>query len=121
MSEDKLPTGVKVGPTCEVKIYIGGDYEKACQIANKYCTMYGFCVTVTPTEYVYKYGRESGVIVGLMNYPRFPNTEEELLEHAFRLACGIGFESLVDGLCQGSFSVVTPLTTYWWSKRPQDH
>lgn len=125
-SEQKLPYGMKVAPTIEVKIYIGGDYEEACRIANKYCTQKGLCVTVTPTEYVYKHGRESGVIIGLMNYPRFPSTEQELFDHAMRLASGItgfgtGAENLIQGLCQGSFSIVTRDETYWYSIRSQDH
>jgi len=113
----KLPAGVKVSSTFEVKIYIAGSYSKAVEICAQYCNSVGLCVTVTPTEYVYTYGRESGVIIGLMNYPRFPTTLEELE----KIACKLAEWHLIPGLAQGSFSVVTPSRTIWWSKRPQDH
>ena len=107
---------VKQEKTFEIKIYIGGSYEKALDICQEFCSREGLCVTVTPTEYVYKYGRASGVIIGLMNYPRFPTTLEELE----RIACLLAEFYLVSALNQGSFSVVTPERTIWWSKREND-
>jgi hypothetical protein len=56
------------------------------QICQEYCDTDGFCVTVTPTRYIYKDGWEQGVIVGLINYPRFPSTKEELKKRCFELA-----------------------------------
>jgi hypothetical protein len=56
------------------------------QICQEYCDTDGFCVTVTPTRYIYKNGWEQGVIVGIINYPRFPSTKEELKRRCFELA-----------------------------------
>jgi hypothetical protein len=60
-----------------------GEVERICQ---RFVDQVGLCVTVTPTTFVYKNGREQGAIVGLINYPRFPSTMEELRHKAFALA-----------------------------------
>jgi hypothetical protein len=67
----------------------------------------GDCVTITPTEFRYVDGDEPGIIVGLINYPRFPRTAEEITRRALRLA-----EMLRDGLGQLRVSVTTPDKTY---------
>lgn len=56
------------------------------QICQDYCDSHGFCVTVTPTKYIYKDGWEQGAIVGVINYPRFPSTKDELKKNCFELA-----------------------------------
>ena len=55
-----------------VSIFIAGDAKLATMICRDFCDKEGLCVTVTPTTYVYTNGQEEGVIVGLINYPRFP-------------------------------------------------
>jgi hypothetical protein len=52
-------------------IYIAGSYEAAKEICAEFCED-GFCVSVAPVCFVYKYGREDGVRVTLINYARFP-------------------------------------------------
>ena len=59
------------------------DAENICQ---KYCDETGFCVSVTPTKYVYTNGCEQGAIVGILNYPRFSQSPDELHERAIILA-----------------------------------
>lgn len=44
------------------------------------------CVTVTATEYAYPGGGENGVIIGLINYPRFPRGWTEFYDLAMRVA-----------------------------------
>lgn len=66
---------VELPKTCTsypVSIFMAGDYNAAREICRAYCDEVGYCVTVTPTSYVYTGGEESGFIVGLINYPRFP-------------------------------------------------
>jgi hypothetical protein len=65
------------------KIYPVADAEYVAQV---YCDDVGLCVSVTPTTYVYTNGREPGVIIGLINYPRFPSARDEIRDHAIRLA-----------------------------------
>ena len=67
--------------SCEsywVKIYIAGDIVQIEQICRQYCFHLGFCVTVTPTKFIYTGGEETGAEIGIMNYARFPTTPDEL-------------------------------------------
>lgn len=59
------------------------EVEDTCQ---EYVNKIGLCVTVTPTEYIYTDGNEPGVIVGLINYPRFPEYPEQIRKKAVQLA-----------------------------------
>jgi hypothetical protein len=98
-----------------VSIFIAGSYQHALTCAKAYCDIVGYCVTVTPTKYVYKNGQEDGVIIGLINYPRFPSTKEKIMDHAERLA-----RILCDTLSQQSFSIQNPEKTIWYSFRTED-
>lgn len=86
---------MKTLPTITATIYAGlknrdtgqvRTVEDATAICQRYVDMIGLCVTVTPTEYVYTDGREPGVIVGLINYPRFPSDRETIRAHAENIA-----------------------------------
>jgi hypothetical protein len=101
--------------TWSLRIWIAGDPIKAHAICREYCDSVGFCVSVTPTSYVYTGGDEIGVIVGLINYPRFPSTADEMFNHAKSL--GI---QLMHQLGQDSFTIETPVETWWFSHRPED-
>ena len=102
--------------SCQISLYIAGDYETAKDIAQSFCDEVGFCVTVTPTCYVYKGGREEGVIIGIINYPRFPKYSHEL----FDIAESLGVR-LLAGLNQQSYTIEGPNQTYWYSERPEDN
>ena len=56
--------------------------EEVLDSIQDYCSDVGFGVTVTPTVFVYKGGREPGVIVGLSNYPRNPIAAAQIEAHA---------------------------------------
>ena len=96
----------ETAPTIRFDIFIAGDLAVATQICREYCMAVGLCVTVEPVQYIYTGGEESGVRIGLINYPRFPSTHDEMREKVRRLA-----ESLVVGLCQHSYSIVGPNET----------
>ena len=98
-----------------VNIFIAGDYDKAVISVREYCEAIGYCVTVTKTIYVYTGGEEEGVIIGLINYPRFPTGPNEILDHALAL----GKKLLVD-LDQETFSIQNHRNTAWYSRRPLD-
>ena len=55
------------------------------EICQYFCDNVGLCVTVTPTSYIYVNGGENGCIIGILNYPRFPKTKKELVNHALNL------------------------------------
>lgn len=103
-------TKIEEVKTYTATIYIAGDLHEAKTCIRRFC-MSGLCVTVTPTTFVYTAGAEEGVAVGLINYPRFPKTNEEIWEKAISLGM-----NLMDTLCQRSFCVVTPDKTHWFSK-----
>ena len=56
------------------------------RIAQNYCNEVGLCVTLTDTQFIYKDGREPGVAIGLINYPRFPATKPKIRRQALYLA-----------------------------------
>lgn len=101
-------------PSYPVSIFIAGSTVQADAICREYCDKIGFCVTVTQTNYVYTDGEETGVIVGLINYPRFPSAPEAITAHAFALG-----DLLRERLGQQSYSVQTPERTVWrsWQKQ----
>ena len=84
----------KVVGTVQATIYCGlkerydGEqhtYDEAIEFCKEYCKI-GLCVTVTPTTFCYTTGSESGIIVGLINYPRFPKCKEDIYMCAEDLA-----------------------------------
>lgn len=94
------------------EIFIAGNYEQAMQVCREYCFAVGLCVTVEPTTYVYTGGEETGVRIGLINYPRFPSTEEKLFDRAAELA-----QLLLIRLCQHSYTIMGPSETVWFTRR----
>lgn len=102
--------------TYHVQIFIAGsaaDIEDQCRT---YCDEVGFCVSVTPTTYVYTGGEETGYIIGLINYPRFPSTPERIWQHAETLASRLRLEA-----GQDSYTIQAPDRTVWYSHRPEDN
>lgn len=95
------------------RIYIAGDLEQAKQVCREWCTEVGGCVTVGPTSYIYTGGEEAGVVVGFIDYPRFPKPPEEIEAQAEQLA-----QQLMLRLCQHSYTIVTPSGSTWYSRRP---
>ena len=103
-------------PSYPVSIFIAGDHAKAQQLCRAYCDQTGFCVTVTPTSYVYTDGQEAGVIVGLINYPRFPSEPRAIWHRAEQLAA-----QLRDAMGQESYTIQAPDKTVWFSHRKEPH
>lgn len=105
----------KTAPTYWIRLYVAGDYHKATVVAKRYCDKVGLCITIDPTTYVYTEGVEEGVVVGFINYPRFPMPPEVLMQHATEIA-----EAIVEKCNQHSYYIMTPTNTYWYSKRSED-
>jgi hypothetical protein len=63
---------VEVCPAYDVRLYMAGDIEVAKKVCREFCDSIGWCVTVTPTTYVYRGGEELGFIVDAINYACFP-------------------------------------------------
>jgi hypothetical protein len=97
--------------TIRFDIFIAGDLAVARQVCRSYCQI-GLCITIEPVDFVYTGGMESGVRVGLINYPRFPTSKDDLRSRAIALA-----ERLRDMLYQHSYSIVGPDETIWDTRR----
>lgn len=95
-----------------VHIFIAGDVVNAKETCSAYCDEVGLCVTVSETTYIYKGGSEAGVVVGLINYPRFPSSQNAITD----IAIDLGWR-LHAALGQQSFTVQTPGITLWFSTR----
>jgi hypothetical protein len=93
------------------RIYIAGDVAHAKKIIRKYVWEEGLCVTVTPLDYIYTGGEEAGIMVELINYPRFPAKSSKITETAVDLGM-----TLMHKLYQRSFSVVTPDDTVRYTR-----
>ena len=100
-------------PSCCVSIYIAGDLPMIRYYCREFC-MEGLCVTVTPTEFVFTGGMESGAQIGLVNYPRFPSTPEKIEATAERLT-----RFLIERLHQHSALIDTPEATIWLTRRTE--
>ena len=88
--------------------YIIHDVSEVELICQEYVDNIGLCVTVTPTKFVYTGGNESGVSVGLINYPRFPEQHSQyVINKAIDLA-----KILRERLGQTRVSVVAPHDTF---------
>jgi len=75
--------------------------DDARWVCQEFVDRVGLCLSFTPTEYIYTNGSEPGVIVGLINYPRFPSGEDEIRKKALDLA-----EALMLAFNQYAMSVV---------------
>ncbi len=102
-------------PSYPVSIFIAGSAFDAESLCLDFCDEVGLCVTVTETVYCYTGGEEAGVIVGLINYPRFPSTPSAIWQRAEELAA-----RLCAGLKQQSYTIQAPDKTVWFSHRPED-
>lgn len=102
-----------VEPTHNITLFIAGDAHTARELVRRFCYNVGSCFTVTPTEFIYTGGSESGVSIGLVNYPRFPCKLDDLHSIAIKLA-----ECLMPGLNQRSCLLVGPAETEWLTLQP---
>lgn len=98
-------------PTFWADIHIAGDARAARLICQEF-VLRGLCVSISDETFVYTGGREEGVRVGLINYPRFPCEPADLLATAKELAT-----TLIEQLHQSSCTIVTPTETHFMSRR----
>ena len=74
--------GLRPGYNSKVEFSIQ-DVEDICQ---QFCNKVGLGLTLKENEFIYKDGYETGVEIGLINYPRFPKTNDEILMVSLELA-----------------------------------
>ena len=83
------------------------EIDDVYNIVQKHVDVLGECVSITPTKFIYTNGSEDGVVVGFINYPRFPKEKEEILDRAWKLA-----EKLLISLSQCRVTITTPNKTF---------
>jgi len=86
-------------------------YDEAERILQNYCDNNPLCVTLKQIEYIYKDGNEMGFEIGLINYPRFPDTKENITQKALEI--GMIF---LEKFNQYKISVVSTDKTYMIEK-----
>lgn len=96
-----------------LKIYSSGPIEQAKQILRADFQRDSLCVTIEPTQFVYKGGEETGFVIGLINYPRYPSRPQEITARGLDLA-----RRLLEGLYQDHILIMTPEQTHWLSRTP---
>lgn len=104
----------KVTETFTATIYLSGSIAVIKQVCREYCFKIGLCVTVNECLFIYTGGEEFGVEIGLINYPRFPDTKENITEKALELA-----HRCREAAHQHSFLIITPEKTLWDSNRKE--
>jgi hypothetical protein len=100
--------------TFNATIYLSGDINNIKQTCREFCLEVGLCVTIKKTTFIYTGGEELGVEIGLLNYPRFKESNSEILRKAKELA-----NKCRDSAAQHSWLIVTPKETIWNSTRQQ--
>lgn len=102
------------GKTYTIKLYVAGPIEQAKQVIRRKSYPKGLCVTVEPTTYIYAGGEEAVYVVGLLAYPRYPESDESLYEKGVSL-----LTDLIEETYQWSGLIVTPEFTRHFSRRPE--
>ena len=90
------------------RIYMSGPIKVAKQALREEALRDPVCFTIEPTTFVYEGGEESGFVVGLINYPRFPSQPHLIRGRALAVA-----RHLLAATFQRSALVMTPETTTW--------
>lgn len=118
MSQIKIIPSFNIQIWCGLREYYTFNYhsiEEVENICQNYVDENPFCVTVTPTRYIYKNGQERGVIVGIIAYPRFPVDNSELIQHAMDLG-----NILMTKLKQHRVTITTPMESFMLENEEDD-
>lgn len=100
--------------TFYVNIHLAGDYDTCIRKCREIAYTFGFCFQVHAVDYVYTGGAEDGVMIRVINYPRFPRNEEEIKNLCIQFGSQLATE-----MCQKSFTIETSTDTmYFESTHP---
>jgi hypothetical protein len=92
-------------------LYIAGEIntiEVACRDA---CFPSGLCVTLEKVTYVFGGATEKGVRIGFIQYPPFPEKEDDIYKKAVALG-----KDIAEKCFQYSFTIVTENKTTFFSR-----
>jgi hypothetical protein len=108
------PTSIQSATPYWARVYVAGSLVQAEAWLRRYCLDKGLCVNLQPTQYTYTAGAESGMVVELINYPRFPMTRPQIDDTAREILYG-----LVEALCQRSATMMTPEDVTYYQFDPK--
>lgn len=94
------------------RIYISGPIDIIKHVCRQFCKEQSLCVNISETLFIYKGGEEFGACVELINYPKYPKRDREILGIAIELA-----SCLKGSTYQDSVLIMTPDNTFWYSDR----
>lgn len=98
--------------TIAFDVFVAGSYQHAIEAVREFCLSTPLCVSVTPSDFVYVAGMESGVVCRVLNYPRFTHSSHDALEAKAMALC----EHLIVRLHQRSGMVVGTKHSHWLSR-----
>lgn len=103
-------------PTFYANIHVAGDYDTARAACREITYTFGFCFQIHKVDYIYTGGEESGLLIRVINYPRFPRDPEEITN----LVTEFG-KIIATKLCQKSFTVETSTDTMYFESDHKLH
>lgn len=106
----KLSYSYNIQIWCGLKIHNTGYIYSLLDVESfiqKHADELGECVTITPTKFIYTKGNENGVVIGYINYLRFPKEKEILKSRALELA-----EKMLIYFNQSRISITCPDETF---------
>ncbi len=101
-------------PAFRARIYIAGLKSVIEDFCMSYVMEVGLCVNVQETNFIYTGGCESGCVIELINYARFPSTKNAITERALTLA-----HKLMQRCSQSSCTVLTDDNSFFLTVREQ--
>lgn len=99
-------------PTYWVEIAISGPLDVIEQTCREFVFANPRCVAVEPIRFVYTGGEETGARIRFINYPRFTDTNTNIMSIARALAM-----KLLAATFQHSVLIQDPETTTWITSR----
>ena len=78
--ESKIWLGLRSGYTTHFNVS-----DDVKDFIKEWCTEKKQCVSVSETEFIYVNGYEPGLVIGFINYPRFPFSQSEIKNRTIEL------------------------------------
>lgn len=95
--------------TFYANIHLAGDYSTCKSVCREIAYTFGFCFQISEVDYIYTGGQESGVLIRVINYPRFPRDPEEITKLCIEFA-----KKISAVMCQKSFTIETSTDTMYF-------
>lgn len=93
---------------------MAGNLEVAKQSCREFCVNNNLCVNIFKTDYIYRCGEEDGFCVEIINYPKYPETENDMKILSNKLA-----QQIMIDCCQKSYTIFNENKTYFYSREDE--